>query len=189
MVSPFLKSSIKCLFVTVSTRQFHRNRMTLSFMKSGRSYKKYSLIYLKANRISQRKHLSTTTIKAFYFLTREKRAFQIYMWPISQMYIRFFFLSQKTIKNMWVNFFSRFSLNRPHWADSVIESPCPFVCTSVCLRHRLHLFSRPLNGPEVTWGIIPFNSNKLLTEMVCWNSEGFKMAPLLLKLQQYEEGY
>ena len=25
-----------------------------------------------------------------------------------------------------------FSLNRPHWADSVIESPCPDVCLSVC---------------------------------------------------------
>ena len=39
-----------------------------------------------------------------------------------------------------------FSLNRPHWADSVIESPCP----SVCLCHRIQFFSRPLIGPEVT---------------------------------------
>ena len=27
----------------------------------------------------------------------------------------------------------QFSLNRPHWADSVIESPCP----RVCLRHQV----------------------------------------------------
>ena len=26
-----------------------------------------------------------------------------------------------------------FSLNRPHWADSVIESPCPSVCVSAPL--------------------------------------------------------
>ena len=29
--------------------------------------------------------------------------------------------------------YAEFSLNRPHWADSVIESPCPCVCVSVCL--------------------------------------------------------
>ena len=27
---------------------------------------------------------------------------------------------------------SQFSLNRPHWADSVIESPCPSVCAIGC---------------------------------------------------------
>ena len=26
-----------------------------------------------------------------------------------------------------------FSLNRPHWADSVIESPYPSGCLSICL--------------------------------------------------------
>ena len=30
------------------------------------------------------------------------------------------------------NFFQTFSLNRPHWVDSVIESPCPSVWMSVC---------------------------------------------------------
>ena len=25
------------------------------------------------------------------------------------------------------------SLNRPHWADSVIEVPCPDVCVCVCV--------------------------------------------------------
>ena len=43
-----------------------------------------------------------------------------------------------------------FSLNRPHWADSVIESPCPCVCLFVCLRHRVQFFSRPIIGPDVT---------------------------------------
>ena len=28
---------------------------------------------------------------------------------------------------------THFSLYRPHWADSVIESSCPRVCVSVCL--------------------------------------------------------
>ena len=28
--------------------------------------------------------------------------------------------------------FPLFSLNRPHWADSVIETPCPSVCPSFC---------------------------------------------------------
>ena len=42
-----------------------------------------------------------------------------------------------------------FSLNRPHWADSVIESPCP----SVVLCHRAQFFSRPVIGPEVTWSV------------------------------------
>ena len=32
-------------------------------------------------------------------------------------------------------FTTQFSLNRPHWDDSVIESPCPSVCGSVVLRH------------------------------------------------------
>ena len=33
---------------------------------------------------------------------------------------------------------------------SVIESRCPSVCLSVCLRHRMQLFSTPLIGPEIT---------------------------------------
>ena len=36
--------------------------------------------------------------------------------------------------------YAGFSLNRPHWADSVIESRCPNVSMSVCLRHRMHFF-------------------------------------------------
>ena len=43
-----------------------------------------------------------------------------------------------------------FSLNWPHWAGSVIESPCPDVCVFLCLRHRVQFFSRPLIGPEIT---------------------------------------
>ena len=50
-----------------------------------------------------------------------------------------------------------FSLNRPHWADSVIESQCPSVCLSVCLclflRHQMQFFARPLIGPEITWSV------------------------------------
>ena len=42
-----------------------------------------------------------------------------------------------------------FSLNRPHWADSVRESPCPSVFGSVCVRHWVHIF-RPFIGSEVT---------------------------------------
>ena len=33
--------------------------------------------------------------------------------------------------------FSEFLLNRPHLADSVIESPCPSVRVSVVVRHRV----------------------------------------------------
>ena len=29
--------------------------------------------------------------------------------------------------------YAGFSLNWPHWANSVIESQCPSVCVSVCL--------------------------------------------------------
>ena len=53
-----------------------------------------------------------------------------------------------------------FSLNRPHLADSVIESPCPSVCLSVCAiksqgevpgeQTSLPLFLMPLIGPQVT---------------------------------------
>ena len=39
-----------------------------------------------------------------------------------------------------INFFkftliksTRFSPTRPHWAELVIESPCPSVCVSVCV--------------------------------------------------------
>ena len=38
----------------------------------------------------------------------------------------------------------RFSPTRPHWAELVIESPCPSVGVCVCLRHRVQFFSRPL---------------------------------------------
>ena len=41
-------------------------------------------------------------------------------------------------------------LNRPHWANSVIELPCLCVCLDVCLRHQVQFFPRPLIGPEVT---------------------------------------
>ena len=38
--------------------------------------------------------------------------------------------------------------NRPHWADSVIESQCPYVCWSVGA--IVCSFFRPLTCPEVT---------------------------------------
>ena len=41
-----------------------------------------------------------------------------------------------------------FSPNRPHWAELVIELPCPWGC--VCMRHWVPFCSRPLIGPEVT---------------------------------------
>ena len=37
------------------------------------------------------------------------------------------------LKSFYFLRFHRFSLHRPNWADSVIESPCPSVCLSVCL--------------------------------------------------------
>ena len=37
-----------------------------------------------------------------------------------------------------------------HWADSVIESRCPYVCTSVGPL-PVKFISRPLIGPQVTW--------------------------------------
>ena len=54
-----------------------------------------------------------------------------------------------------------FSLNRPCWANSVIESPCPWRCGSVPSSPRgakevpgeqssLPLFLRPLIGPQFT---------------------------------------
>ena len=53
-----------------------------------------------------------------------------------------------------------FSVWLYHWfsfftesADSVVELPCPCVCLSVCLCHRVHFFSRPLIGPEITWSV------------------------------------
>ena len=33
-----------------------------------------------------------------------------------------------------------FSLNWPHWSDTVIELPCPCVCLFVCLRHQVQFF-------------------------------------------------
>ena len=47
----------------------------------------------------------------------------------------------------------KFSPTWPHWAKFVIELPCPYVCLSVCLRHRVQFFPRPLIGPEVTWSV------------------------------------
>ena len=43
-----------------------------------------------------------------------------------------------------------FSLNLPHWTDSVIESPSPDVCVCVyvCLRLGVH-FLKPLIGHQV----------------------------------------
>ena len=54
--------------------------------------------------------------------------------------------------------YAEFSLNWPHWADSVIESPCPCVtylsvCLDVRLRHWVQFFQKPLIGPEVTWPV------------------------------------
>ena len=34
------------------------------------------------------------------------------------------------------------------WAGSVIESPCPSVCLSVCLCHRVQFFPRPFIGQK-----------------------------------------
>ena len=47
----------------------------------------------------------------------------------------------------------QFSPTRPHWAELVIESPCPFVCLSVCLCHR----KTPTSGGRVDlWSKIAF---------------------------------
>ena len=44
-----------------------------------------------------------------------------------------------------------FSLNRPHWADTVLELPCPSVCGWFCGSVTSgEVFCRPLIGPEVT---------------------------------------
>ena len=40
-----------------------------------------------------------------------------------------------------------------HWANSVIEMPCQSVVLSVCLRHRMQFFVKPLSGPKITWSI------------------------------------
>ena len=63
---------------------------------------------------------------------------------------------------LWAMF--GFSLNRPNWADSVIESPCPSVCVFAPSSPRgakevpgeqssLPLFFKPLIGPQVTWSV------------------------------------
>ena len=44
--------------------------------------------------------------------------------------------------------YAGFSLNRPYWADSLIELPCTDVCLSI--RAIGCSFFRPLIGPEVT---------------------------------------
>ena len=53
-------------------------------------------------------------------------------------------------RDVFPNIVFFFSLNRPHWADSVIESPCPSVCGSVCLFVCTIgcIFFRPLIGPD-----------------------------------------
>ena len=51
-----------------------------------------------------------------------------------------------------VQFFN-FSPTRPHWAELVIESPCPSVCVSVRLCHR----ETPTSGGRVDlWSKIAF---------------------------------
>ena len=46
-----------------------------------------------------------------------------------------------------------FSPTRPHWAELVIESPCPFVVLCVCLCHR----ETPTSGGRVDlWSKIAF---------------------------------
>ena len=43
------------------------------------------------------------------------------------------------------------TLNRHHWADSVIESPCSSVCLCVCgFAPSGAVFFRPLIDPQVT---------------------------------------
>ena len=40
-----------------------------------------------------------------------------------------------------------------YWSDLVIKLPCLSICLCHCLRHRMHFFSRPLIGAEVTWSV------------------------------------
>ena len=48
----------------------------------------------------------------------------------------YFFLNFLTIEEIKHNK-DLFSLNLPHWADSVIESPCLSVCVSVTIQNSL----------------------------------------------------
>ena len=43
---------------------------------------------------------------------------------------------------------ARFSPTRPHWAELVIESPCPSVEMCVCLRHRVQFFFEASHWPS-----------------------------------------
>ena len=48
---------------------------------------------------------------------------------------------------------SEFSPTWPHWAELVIELPCPFMCLSVCLCHR----ETPTSGGRLDlWSKIAF---------------------------------
>ena len=116
-------------FCSVITRQVDRNRMTLSFMKSGRSYKKYSLIYLKTNSISKRKHLSTTTIKDFLFPNKGEKGFSdIHVAHFPDVHT--FFLSQKPLRICGSTFFNIFTESAPlgGFSHRVHMSICLFMC-------------------------------------------------------------
>ena len=68
--------------------------------------------------------------------------------------------------------FAKFSLNRPHLADSVIESPCPSVWMSVCLPQPNIFFHQKL-FPEKE----PFSTNKNLSTQ--------KKVPQKKKIQKF----
>ena len=84
-------------------------------------------------------YLKPTRLKGFCFCFLNKIYFMHWL-----TYIYIYIKINKKV--------SLFSLKRPHWANSVIESPCIHdVCLSVCVI-RCSL-SRPLIGPEITWSV------------------------------------
>ena len=105
------------------------------------------------------------TVKAAQLVPSIKRNFMLRWFEVLRPFdcescldppqtLHFYFLSHFHVKKirpeLHLNTSYAFSPTRPHWAELVIESPCPSVCLWFCLRHRVQFFSRPLIGPQVT---------------------------------------
>ena len=94
-------------------------------------------------RISQYKSCSVFCLDEYYYLTK---------WPTKVDWV--------SINDSLCSYWSHaetswtcvdFSLNHPHWANSVIEPPFSSVCVSVCLSRQMQFFQGLSLALEITW--------------------------------------
>ena len=81
------------------------------------------------------------TTHFFFHFGVSLSSFVVAPWPLSIFLAAFF------SELFFLVIFLFFSLNMPHWADSVIELPFPSIRVSVVVRHRVQFF-RPFHWPS-----------------------------------------